>query len=297
MKKKNLYLLLLLFGTCFWGMSFPITKLAVQGSSVALFLLYRFILATFVLSVVFRKQFKSTSSKEITAGFLLAFPLLSSIILQINGLKLIDASQCTFIAGLSVIIVPVLKRIIFKTVLPVKTWTASLIALTGLFVIAVSGDFTFNQGTLYAIAGTLAFSLYLLQVEKYTAEINIRNTIVPMFVCFALLCLLYVNFDHVKTSWIPDNKSFWLAIVFCSVFSTAYMYSVSMLSQMYLSAEKIAVIFLFEPIFGTVASFFILNENITVRLLLGGGLIFFAMMIYEVRFKKSVKASDYSEFS
>jgi drug/metabolite transporter (DMT)-like permease len=65
------------------------------------------------------------------------------------------------------------------------------------------------------------------------------------------------------------------------------MYTISNISQRYLSAERVAVIYLFEPIFGAIAAFFILGENLSLRLLLGGSLIFAATLISEVNLKNS----------
>lgn len=285
MKQKQILLVLLIIGTAFWGISYSVTKLAVGNYSPSTFLFYRFLMAVVVLTIIFWKYVRETTFESIKTGAILAVPMFLGIHLQTVGLKYTDASQCSFIAGLCVIIIPLIKLTVYKTNIPLKIWIAAITALSGLFVIAVKEEFTINLGDLYTIAGAFAFAVYLISVEKHAAVKNLLTSIVPMFAICALLTFFLALTDQ-NSDWFPKDNTFWLGVVYCALFSTAYMYTISNISQRYLSAERVAVIYLFEPIFGAIAAFFILGENLSVRLLLGGSLIFAATIISEVNFKR-----------
>ena len=290
MKKKQLLLFLLILGTAFWGVSYSVTKMAIGNYSLNIFLFYRFLLAVFVLSIVFRKYVRDINREAVKTGFLLAVPMFLGIQLQTTALKYTDASQCSFIAGLTVIIIPILKLVVYRTNIPLKIWIAALTALTGLFVIAITDQFTINVGDLFTITGAFAFAVYLISVEKHSAAKNLLYSIVPMF-AFCALFTFSIALTDSQAVWFPKNDTFWLGVIYCALFSTAFMYTVSNISQRYLSAERVAVIYLFEPVFGAIGAFFILNENLSWRLLLGGTLIFAASIISEVNFKrKKIKA-------
>lgn len=243
-------------------------------------------MAVMVLTVIFWKYVRNTNLESIKTGAVLAVPMFLGIHLQTVGLKYTDASQCSFIAGLCVIIIPLIKLSIYKTSPPLKIWIAALTALSGLFIIAVKDKFTINLGDLYTIAGAFAFAVYLISVEKHSAAKNLLTSIVPMFAFCALFTFILALTDQ-NADWFPERNTFWLGVVYCALFSTAYMYTISNISQRYLSAERVAVIYLFEPIFGAIAAFFILGENLSLRLLLGGSLIFAATLISEVNLKNS----------
>ena len=292
MQKKKLYLILLILGTAFWGISFSVTKIGVAAGSLYVFLVYRLALATIILSVFFAKYFKNTDRKSIRGGIMLSFPLTFGIILQTKGLEYLPASQCTFIAGICVILVPVLKWMLYKTVFSGKIWVASLIALLGLAIISISDGLTINTGTIYVILGTIGFSIYLIMVEKQKDKREIITTIVPMFAASTVICLIFALTDNQK-NWLIEDHNFWAAIVYCAVFSTAYMYAVSMISQNYLSAEKVAIIYLFEPVFGAFAAFFILDEALTWKLLLGGTMILTATIWSEIDLSVRKKGRKY----
>lgn len=286
MEKRQLLLILLIIGTAFWGISYSVTKMAIGDSSPNIFLFYRFLLAVIVLTLIFWKNVRNTNLEAIKTGLILAVPMFLGIQLQTVGLRYTDASQCSFIAGLTVIIIPLLKLTVYRTNTPLRIWVAALTALTGLFIIAVQDKFTINIGDLFTIAGAFAFAVYLIAVEKHSATKNLLYSIVPMFAFCALFtfCLAIIDSQSV---WFPQNDTFWLGVVYCALFSTAFMYTVSNISQRYLSAERVAVIYLFEPVFGAIGAFFILGENLSWRLLLGGSLIFAATIISEVNFKSN----------
>lgn len=288
MEKKNLLLILLIFGTAFWGISFSITKLAMGTGSTSTFLFYRFLLATLVLCIIFWKHLIKTKLSDIKTGAFLAVPLFLGIHLQTLGIKETSASQCAFIAGMTVVIVPMLKLLLYRKAAPFKIWVAAIIALTGLFIIAINNQLKISTGDLYTLTGAFGFAVYLIAVEKQAAIKNLVPTIIPMFATCALLTFGFAITDK-QANWLPETNIFWMGILYCALFSTAYMYSISNIAQKYISAERVAVIYLFEPVFGALAAFFLLNESLSWRLLLGGVLIFLATIISEVNLKKQVK--------
>lgn len=285
MDKKNVFLLLLILGTAFWGISFSVTKLAIGHASSLTFLFYRFLAATIVLSVIFVKHLRTINWHSAKTGAILAIPLTLGIYLQTLGIKYSTASQCSFVAGTCVIIIPLLKAIFYNTVAPAKIWLAAVIALAGLSVISLNANFSVSIGDLYTISGAVGFGVYLIKVEKLSRADHIAHTVVPMFAACAMITCGLALVDT-SSNWLPESNQFWMGIAYCALFSTAYMYTISNISQRYLSAERVAIIYLFEPVFGAIAACFILGEHLTWRLFTGGSLIFAATLISELKFDR-----------
>lgn len=283
MEKKNIFLILLIVGTAFWGITFPVTKMASGNTSSATFVFYRFLGATIVMSILFAKQLKQISLVNIKRGGILAVSLTAGIFLQTHGLKYTSAAQCAFVAGTTVIILPVIKLIFYKKAVDWKIWVAAGMALTGLFVISIKGNFTVNMGDLYTMLGAIGFAFYLINVERFSDTNNSLATTIPMFAMSAVIAFIISMLDSAAV-WLPESNTFWLGIAFCALFSTAYMYTVSNISQKYISAEKVVIIFLFEPVFAAIASYFLLDESLSWRLLVGGCLIFTGTLIPEIKF-------------
>ncbi|MBP1163257.1 drug/metabolite transporter (DMT)-like permease [Chryseobacterium sp. PvR013] len=289
MEKKNWCLLLLVLGTAFWGISFPVTKMSIGNISQSTFLFYRFFFASILIGLIFHKQLKNLNMNSVKAGIGLAIPLTFGIHFQTLGIiKHTSASQCAFVAGMCVVLIPILKIIFYKSIIELKIWFSAALALLGLGIISLTKNFSISIGDAYVLIGVLGFSYYLIRVEYFASENNIIQTLVPMFTTAAILMFILSLFDS-SSNWFPANNNFWIGVAFCSLFSTAFMYSVSNITQKYISAEKVAIIYLFEPVFAAIASFFILSENLTWRLLIGGSLILTATLISEIKFSKLKK--------
>lgn len=286
MNKKNQYLFLLILGTAFWGISFPVTKMSIGNVSQSTFLFYRFFFAAISMGIIFYKQLKNINKNSVKTGIGLAFPLVFGIHFQTLGIvKHTSASQCAFVAGICVVIIPILKILFYKITIEPKIWFSAILALIGLGIISITKSFTINIADAYVLLGTFGFAYYIIKVEQFASKNNIIQTLVPMFAMGAILMLIISLFDK-SANWFPTNHQFWIGVFYCSLFSTAFMYSVSNIAQKYISAEKVAIIYLFEPVFAAIASFFILDENLTWRLLLGGSLILIATFITEIKLKK-----------
>lgn len=286
MNKKNQYLLLLILGTAFWGISFPVTKLSIGNISQSTFLFYRFFFAAIFMGIIFHKQLKNINKNSIKTGIGLAIPLTFGIHFQTLGImKHTSASQCAFVAGMCVVIIPMLKILLYKTVIEPKIWFSAALALIGLGIISITKSFTINIGDAYVLLGVFGFAYYMIKVEQFASKNNIIQTLVPMFTMGAFIMFILSWFDN-TANWLPENSQFWIGVFFCSLFSTAFMYSISNIAQKYISAEKVAIIYLFEPVFAAFASFFILNENLSWRLVFGGSLILIATFISEINLRK-----------
>lgn len=289
MQKKHFYLLLLIAGTAFWGISFTFVKVGIGVGSPFVFLFYKFLIAALCLAVVFIRQLQFISKKTFKISFLIGIPLLAGTILQTIGLQYTTVSNAAFITGLDVLLIPILKFLVYKKKIENKVWIACIMALTGLYSIVVKDGLSLNYGDLLIVACAFGFAFYVLQVGKYATEQKPMPAVILMLFFCAFGCLIFALFDA-NSIWFPETDGFWTGIFFTAIPATAFMYAVQNVAQRYLGEEKVALTYLFEPVFATIAGVFILGEYFTSQILIGGMLIISAMFISEVNFKKkSVK--------
>jgi drug/metabolite transporter (DMT)-like permease len=289
MQKKHFYLLLLIAGTAFWGISFIFVKVGIGVGSPFVFLFYKFLIAALCLAIVFIRQLKFISKKTFKISLLIGIPLLAGTILQTIGLQYTTVSNAAFITGLDVLLIPILKFLVYKKKIEIKVWIACIMALTGLYSIVVKDGLLLNYGDLLIVACAFGFAFYVLQVGKYATEQKPMPAVILMLFFCALGRLIFALFDP-NSTWFPETDGFWTGVFFTAIPATAFMYAVQNVAQRYLGEEKVALTYLFEPVFATIAGVFILGEDFTSQILIGGMLIISAMFISEVNFKKkSVK--------
>lgn len=291
MQKKYLYLFTLILGTAFWGISFSLVKVGVGYSSPYVFLFYKSAIAVIALAAVFYKQLRLVNKNTVKIGIMTGIPLFIGTVLQTKGVTLTSVSNAAFLTGLNVMLIPILKFLLYKKKVQTKIWFSCIIASIGLYIVAVKDGLSVNSGDIWCIAAAFAFAFYVLQVGQYSNEEKIMPSVITMLATCALGCLVLALFDQ-KAVWLTTDDDFWIGVLFTAIPATAFMYAISNTAQRYIGEEGVGLAYLFEPVFAAIAGVVILNEEITLRIFIGGGLIILAMFISEYQFgrKKEVNS-------
>lgn len=278
---KNNAFALLLVGMAFIGIAFVFVKEAVTGYSPFVFLFYRFLIATLVLSILFYKHIRQAPGTIIKTASLCGIPLLLSILFQTVGLKYTTVSNSAFITGMVVLVIPIFKMIFYKKKVRPMVWVSCMIASAGLYIITSRNGLTLNVGDAWTAGCTIALAFYVLQTGKYADALNpmARVTII-MAVCTT--GSFFGGLATPETNWFPQDFSFWKSVIFTAIFGTVYIYSVQNYGQRFIPEEKVALAYLTEPIFATMAAVVLINEAVTIHTFLGGGLILAALFLSEL---------------
>ncbi|QIH34563.1 DMT family transporter [Sphingobacterium sp. DR205] len=279
---KNLAFGLLLLGMAFMGVAFVFVKDAVTSYSPFVFLFYRFLISTVILSVIFSKNLKQINIRTFEASFLCGIPLFFSIFFQTIGLRYTSVANSAFITGMVVLLIPIFKLIFYKKKVKFIIWISCLVAAIGLFIITLKNGLQLNIGDTWTFACAIALAFYVLQTGKFAEAPNpmARVTII-MAIC--TIGSLFGEMMTVDAEWFPLDFNFWKGVIFSAIFGTVYMYSVQNYVQRFISEEKVALAYLTEPIFATVSAVILIDEKVNINTFLGGGLILLAMFLSELR--------------
>ncbi|WP_068304593.1 DMT family transporter [Pararhodobacter sp. CCB-MM2] len=281
MPKTRLYLLLLILGTAFWGVSFSFVKIGVEDGSPFVFLAYKFALATLVLAFLFHRRLRRMDRSALIAGLLIGVPLLLGNVFQTIALQHTSVTNTAFITGLDVLLIPVLKWSLFRQSVHRRVWIACGLALTGLYLIVAKDGLSLNQGDLWTVACAVFFASYVVGAGRFAPLHDpIQTVIVALGFC-AAGCAVAAGFDD-RAIWFTPEPAFWRGILFAAIFATAYMYAVQNVAQRYIPEEKIGLTYLCEPLFATLAGMVLLGEALTIRTALGAGFILIAMAVIDL---------------
>lgn len=288
MSKSKIYLPLLVLGTAFWGISFPLSKDAFDSIHPYTFMFYRFLIAAFILALIFFKQLPKINTDTLKKGSIAGIFLFMGICWQTVGLKYTSSSNASFIAGIEVVLIPLFAFLFLKKSIHPKMWIACLLALAGLYIIAMASGFSnFRIGDLMVFTGSLFYSVYVLYVGRVSTDSKSKVEAIPFVIMQLFICALSAGVLTISTQGIgavsmPLSADVWKALLFVGILSTAYMYCIQNAAQRYIEPEKIALTYLCEPIFATVFAYILLNEEITGRTIIGGALILLAMLMAEI---------------
>ena len=274
----------LLLATIAWGMTFPLIKEGMQFVSPSIFVTLRFSLAALILFPFLCRALIKSDQKTFLFGCLLGAINSCIYVTQATGMETIGPAEGAFITGINVIFVPLLLPL-FKIGKPkIKDFFCSLICLLGIFVLTNAGFSHLKAGVFWVATGSFFVALSILFLQKFTQSSKHVDAM-AFFQIFTTVILI-----SPWTIYVSDQKSYHaamhlaplLAIGFCAIFATSFALLIQTRYQRMTSPSRAALIFALEPVFATIFSYFINQEMISWRVLVGGSLILCSILLSEL---------------
>jgi len=284
----------LLLASAIWGFAFVAQRKGMEFIGPFTFNGIRFALGSLWLipflspkrsgSVPTTELQTSVKMNPVFAGILLGILLFGGASLQQIGIVYTSAGKAGFITGLYVIIVPIFGIFLKKPSTPI-IWIAAILATVGLYLLSVKGDFTISKGDLLVLlsaffwAGHVQFIDWL--VNRYQP---LLLAFLQFITCSVLSLLAALYFETIDLSLI------WKAVIpilYAGLLSVGMGYTLQLLGQREAHPSHAAIILSLESVFAVLGGFVLLNELMQFKELLGCSLMLCAMILSQLRLKKS----------
>lgn len=287
--KKYLGILGLLTVTIIWGGGFVASDMALETLTPFQIMAIRFLIAAVIMTLLGRKQIKTITKEEVKCGFWLGAALFGGFALQIIGLQYTTPSKNAFLTATNVVLVPFIALVIYNKKIAVKSLVGAVMALIGAGILSLNSDLTLGIGDALTLVCAVCFALQIFLTGEYVGKI--RPTVLN-FLQMATACgLSFVGLILAGDFGFYASMKSILAVLYLGVVSTTITYLLQTVSQKYVDETKSAIILSLEAVFGTVFSVIILHESITVRMILGSGLILLAVIVSQLPSAQEKKVS------
>jgi len=273
----------LLAVTLVWGSTFVLVKQALASVSTLLFLTLRFGVATFLLAVIFRKDFRTADLwPSVRGGVLAGLCLFSGYVLQTFGLKYTSASNAGFITGLFVPLVPLFSRIIYQKPARLAEMLGIAMAFAGLVLMSAHKSLLdIGRGDLLVAACAVAYAFHILVLGRFALSRNTGVLSVTQIGTGMLLgAATFWWAEPVHISW---NTSVWIALAVTSVLATALAFWVQTWAQRWISPTRTALISSVEPVFAWATSYVVAGEVLSRRGMAGAAMILAGILLVELK--------------
>lgn len=293
--------LALLVVTIAWGVSFLLTKNALDGLETFNFLAVRFGIATLISAVIFLKDMIRMSRKTLLLGVGVGFVMFAAYALQTVGITITTISKSAFITGTSVLMVPLFMALFLKRMPDKSSLLGAFMAFVGMGLMTLTGGSSdagtagsLNLGDLLTLIAAAGFALYILAVGKYTTQVDsIPFAIVQLWTVAVFSGITSLMFE---TPIVPTGSDTWFAILFLAIICTSLAFIVQNVAQKYTSSTHTALIFSGEPVFAAMFAYVMVGEVLGRNGVIGGGLILFGMLVAELnlvdKLKKRQRSSE-----
>lgn len=291
---------LLLIVAVLWGSGFVATKFALDANVPAGFInFFRGLIFAFFIFLFFYKKICKMNLKEFKAGLVVGLLNFGGYITQTIGIKYTTPSNSAFITAAYVVIVPIIAWGIYRKKIEIKSWISIAFCLLGMAILTgiISKGLTINVGDIYSLACALfcAGCIVYLSYGAKAVDVSIISFMMAMVQAIGglIFCLVSERAQFVYIDW----SAAIVPLLYMGIMCSFAAQTIQVLAQKHTSATSAALILMLEALFGSFFSIAFGFEVFTVKLILGGILVMFSLVIMEIKLQPiSTKAhSNFKE--
>ena len=266
--------LMLLGASFFWGTTFVAQMSGMDNLGPFSYATARYFVGFFALLSVLiftrRKQKISrrpTNSKSgIFVGLMIGVLLFFASSLQQISMLYTTAGKAAFITCLYIILVP-LGSVLLGRVIRRENWLGAILALIGLYFLAVHENFSVQLGDLIVFASSFFWAAQILVIDKFAAKLDGMELSIGQICTTAILSFpVMMIFENPTLDAIFDAA---IPILYAGIMSSGAAFTLQIYGQKYAEPAAAAILMSFEAIFGALASRLILGEIMTSREIFG----------------------------
>jgi drug/metabolite transporter (DMT)-like permease len=273
--------LLLCITALVWGGGFIGVQKSLETLSPFYMIGIRFAIASIMLIVVFWKKLKSITKQDWISGMVVGTLLFLGFTFQTIGAMYLSVGKLAFLTALNVIMVPFLVFIIYKERIKSYNIMAGLIAIVGFSFLNLTKDmgFSLGIGEVLGILCALVFAGHITSLGHFSKKGDIIIlAITQMIVCCVLAFVFAFIFEKPPTEITVQMA---VPVVYLGVFSTFIAFLFQTIGQKYTSSSRAAIILCMESVFGIVFSVILLDDRVTINVIIGSVLIFSSVILSE----------------
>ncbi len=281
--KQTMSLICALIGYSIFGLSFLVTKQALQGIDIYVMLAIRFSVVFIVMTLlIFLKIFKvNYKNKDMKILFLIAlFQPIIYFTFETNGIALVDTSFAGTIMALAPVVTLFLGFIFLKEKVTILQIIFSAVSVVGVYITTIDqgGGESSLIGLLYMLGAVTASAAYAVFSRKASGIFSaIERTYIMFFVgavFFSSLAFLRIDGDYYNMLLVPMmNIDFWIAILYLSILSSIVAFSLINYALSNLKAAQITIFANFVTVISILAGVLILKEPFGIYKAVGSGVI------------------------
>lgn len=280
--------LMLLAASFFWGTTFVAQMTGMQGLGPFSYAAARYFLGFLSLVAVLiwtrKTRAKERRAGRYSHGFLVGlacgiFLFVASSMQQISMLYT-TAGKAAFITCLYIMFVPLAAKIFGRKILP-ENWLGAALALIGLYLLAVKDALTINFGDVILFFSAFVWTGQILMIDRFAAKVDpLELSTAQIFITAVLSFLAMIALEAPTLSAI---KSAAIPIFYGGIFSAGVAFTLQIYGQKYAEPAAAAILMSFESIFGALASWLLLGEEMSGREIFGCALMVAGIFVTQWR--------------
>lgn len=202
---------------------------------------------------------------------------------QQMGIMYTSVGKAGFITACYIVLVPILGMFFGKKT-RISIWLSVLMAVIGLYLLCMTDSIMMNRGDFLVLICALLFACHILVIDYFAPKVDgVKMSCIQFFVCGFLSAVPMVLLEHPAISALLQA---WQPILYAGVMSCAVAYTLQIVGQKNMNPTVASLILSLESCISVLAGWVILHQKLTIRELIGCGIMFGAILIAQLSEKK-----------
>jgi drug/metabolite transporter (DMT)-like permease len=280
--KAELFLLLMTF---IWGGTFLFTKVGMNYTSPALYVIIRYTIALSICLIVFGRNFKQINLQILRSGIVLGLFLGGGFLLQTLGLKYTTVSKSAFITGVSVVLTPVVFWFVEKRKISYWQICGVIIVILGLWLFTQPDFNNINIGDFLTLLSTFFWAFYITYMDVFTkGRSDFKETsllVILQFIAALPFAIIYFfAFESSQILLVADVNLLY-SLLYNAIIASFFLTIIHTSVQRYTTPVKAALIFSLEPVIASYLAFLFMNEVLNTIEFIGAAVLMFGILLSE----------------
>lgn len=298
------FFLMMLAAVIVWALAFPFIKIGLEELSFINLTIMRFFIVCLVLIILLSlrsKKFSKLHKKDILPIFFLGFFGVMAYHLGLNyGERFISPGAASLIIATIPVFILILAAIFLKEKITIKKSSGILLSLSGVVIISAWGTqsasikIEYVYAALAVLFAAIMGAFYTIVGKKLLERYSgfSLTTYAMLLGSLGLIPLLHPLFDGNIIQQVSElSPTGWFAIIFLGVFSTVIGYAIWYIALKIKSASEISAYLYAIPVFSTIVSYILFNDEITLFFIVGGVLVILGLAIVNMKTKQAGKTN------
>lgn len=260
-----------------WGSSYVVMQVVGEEVEAGAFLTLRFVWALPVILLFALRTLPRLTRDEVLTGAFFGTLLYGILISETVGVLYTSAANAGFLITVSVVLVPLLERVISNRRQLGVVYLATVAALVGCGMLLLSDGFRPQPGDLIILVAAMIRATQITLFGRRSG--GARQSLVNItLVQFTMVCLL-AGVTSVVTgppAWQAAGQiapGTWLLIVYLGVLGTSFAFFAQLRAARAASSTRVGLILSTEPLFAALFAVVLAGETLSPLQIIGGALI------------------------
>lgn len=260
--------------------SYVLQKIGLTDMDVFNLMGVRFLLAFFIMLVIFHKKFRAADKPSILAGLIVGAVFFVVMSFEVFSLKTCESSTTAFLENTAIVMVPLAEAIIIRKLPRFKMLLGFVMAMVGVALMTLQGtNLSFSLGHLLALGAAITYAAAIIITDRLSKKAD--PLIIGMVQLGTMGALSAVASFIFETPHLPAEPMAWLAIILLALVCSCFGFTLQPVAQKYTSAETAGLYCAFGPLGAGILGWICLKESLSVFALLGAVLILLGIIIVQ----------------